>query len=337
MVARRKGLHVLKSAGGKGAANRTVGAVRDAKHRLAARFPPLAFPVRRFVRATSALRSQVSMGDFPIVLDYPVSPRARYGWGLPPHAAIYDLINVTRDAYFGIVGDLERFAVELRAIPLEADVDATVPCWSSTWLQGLDAITLYVFPALFKPSLYLEIGSGNSTKFVRRSIVDHGLSTQIVSIDPVPRAEVGSLCDRSIRQPLETVDLGIFDSLRSDDILMIDGSHRCFQNSDATIFFLDILPRLKSGVLVFIHDIFLPYDYRPEWVGRWYSEQYLLGVLLLNDRGRRYDILFPGLFVDRDDALRARAESMWAAVGHEAPLPNGATGFWMRVKDAPAQ
>jgi hypothetical protein len=94
---------------------------------------------------------------------------------------------------------------------------------------------------------------------------------------------------------------------------------------------------LKPGVLIFIHDIFLPYDYRPEWVERWYSEQYLLGVLLLNDAGRRYKILFPGLFIDKDDALRSRAEVLWGNVGHEEALPNGATGFWLQVKGTPTE
>jgi hypothetical protein len=114
---------------------------------------------------------------------------------------------------------------------------------------------------------------------------------------------------------------------------MFDGSHRCFQNSDVTVMFLEILPRLKAGVLVFIHDMFLPYDYRPEWSMRWYSEQYLLAVLLLNDAQRRYEILYPAWFVDMDPELRARAERFWDTVGHSAPLPNDASGFWLRVKD----
>jgi len=45
-----------------------------------------------------------------------------------------------------------------------------------------------------------------------------------------------------------------------------------FQNSDATVFFLDVLPRLKPGVVVHVHDIFWPFDYPSIWRARYYSE-----------------------------------------------------------------
>jgi hypothetical protein len=88
--------------------------------------------------------------------------------------------------------------------------------------------------------------------------------------------------------------------LNSNDILFIDGSHRCFQNSDVTTVFLDILPELKDGVLIHFHDIFLPLDYWPR-LGEFYTEQYLLAVLLLSTP--KPDIVFPSFFVQRDPEL----------------------------------
>ena len=55
-------------------------------------------------------------------------------------------------------------------------------------------------------------------------------------------------------------------------------------NSDATTIFLDTIPRLRSGVLVEIHDVTLPYDYPTEWIDRYYSEQYLLAAYILANR-----------------------------------------------------
>lgn len=49
------------------------------------------------------------------------------------------------------------------------------------------------------PATYLEVGSGNSTRFARRAITVHGLRTRIVSIDPEPRAVVDELCDEVVR------------------------------------------------------------------------------------------------------------------------------------------
>jgi hypothetical protein len=97
--------------------------------------------------------------------------------------------------------------------------------------MGLDPASLYTFPILFGSTRHVEIGSGNSTKFARRSSVDNQLSTKIVSIDPHPRAEIDALFDEILRRPLEAVEPALFDRLGSGDILMVDNSHRGFQNS----------------------------------------------------------------------------------------------------------
>ena len=97
--------------------------------------------------------------------------------------------------------------------------------------------------------------------FARHAIRTGNLKTTIMSIDPKPRAEIDSLCDRVMRLPLELCDLNLFRELEPGDILFFDGSHRIFANSDVTVFFIEVLPRLKPGVLVHVHDIFLPADY----------------------------------------------------------------------------
>ena len=64
------------------------------------------------------------------------------------------------------------------------------PTWENGWFPALDAVTLYGLVATRNPRWYVEVGSGNSTRFVRRAIRDHGLRTRILSIDPGPRAEI---------------------------------------------------------------------------------------------------------------------------------------------------
>ena len=105
-----------------------------------------------------------------------------------------------------------------------------------------------------------------------------------------------------MRSPAEEVELDVYDRLGEGDILFVDNSHRCLQNSDATVMFLEVLPRLRPGVLVEFHDITLPDDYPPEWVGRFYSEQYLLAAYLLAG-GDRFDVELPNHFVSRDADL----------------------------------
>ncbi|HEX5259112.1 MAG TPA: class I SAM-dependent methyltransferase [Sphingomicrobium sp.] len=283
---------------------------------------------------------RAAKGPEPVFLDYPIDPRPRYGYGLPPHPELYALIDSNRSVYMDMLRSLERYAAQLSAIRQREDDAATEPHWRNGYIPGLDALTLYCFAAMNDPSLYVEIGSGNSTKFVRRSITDNHLHTKIVSIDPTPRAEIDSICDEVIREPLENLDFALFDRLGAGDILVFDGSHMVFQNSDATAFFLEIMPRLASGVMVYVDDIFLPYDYPPEWRERFYSEQYILGALLLGDEMNRYEVTFPNVFIDSDEELSQIASALCERIGLErkpgnlkGPHGRSGTGMWLRIRE----
>ena len=50
------------------------------------------------------------------------------------------------------------------------------------------------------------------------------------------------------------------------DILFIDSSHGVKIGGDVNYPSLQVVPRLKPGVIVHIHDVFLPFDYRRDWV-----------------------------------------------------------------------
>src|SRR5690606_20567587 len=112
------------------------------------------------------------------------------------------------------------------------------------------------------------------------------------SIDPFPRAEIDSLADIVIRTPFEQSDLAWVRELEAGDMVFVDNSHRVFPNSDATAFFLDVLPNLAPGVLVQIHDVYLPFDYPQDMCDRYYSEQYVLAAMILANP-TRYRPLMP--------------------------------------------
>lgn len=284
----------------------------------------------QWLYAARELRWKLNSGKYPIYLEYKVNPIPRYGYGKPAHKLIYEKFKEGSSKYEEIIKNFTEFGDYLEKISVAEPEDSTEPFWKNGWIEGLDPISIYCFPCMLNSNLYVEIGSGNSTKFIRKTIQDNNLKTKIISIDPQPRAEIDSICDEVIRQPLEKVDVKIFDELGDGDILMVDNSHRCFQNSDVTTVFLDILPRLKSGVLVYIDDIYLPFDYPPEWKFRYYSEQYLLAVLLLADTAR-YEVVLPSTFVANDEYLRTQVEELWDNIGLSEAKGYG-NGFWMRVR-----
>ncbi len=263
-------------------------------------------------------------------LDYPFVSRRRWDQE-NPHPKLFDIINANRKVY---EFNLQRFLPLLRyftGIPEEqTDRAASEPHWLNAWMPALDGVALYGFMVTHKPKIYMEVGSGNSTRFARKAIVDHSLDTRIVSIDPCPRTEIDKLCDEVIRQRVEEIDMEIFDRLDANDILYIDNSHRVFMNSDATTIFLDVIPRLRPGVMVEIHDILLPYDYPTEWIDRYYSEQYLLAAYLLA-KGSLFDIILPNMFVSEDDELRSILAPLWQSEAMKNVHKHGCS-FWIKMK-----
>lgn len=265
-----------------------------------------------------------------LFLDYPVDFKPRYGHGKPPHTALYDIIAANRDTYQYLLSkalDLKEHIWEIKEAKRERDT--TKPGWNNGFLPGLDIIGIYTMLAEFKPKKYIEIGSGNSTKVAYKAKQEQQLSTEIISIDPMPRAEIDQLADAVIRQPFETIDLNLLYTLDENDILFVDNSHRILPNSDAMVFFMDILPKLKKGVIVHIHDVYLPYDYPQFMCDRFYSEQYGLAFYLLANP-TKYETLLPNFFIAEDAALAATIAPIWQHENLSHVEKHGGS-FWLRI------
>jgi len=274
------------------------------------------------------------MALYPIYVNYPMNPKPRFGGDLPRHGALHALVAAGSARYEAELRAYAGCAAELAAIPFERDESRPEqPCWNNDWFSGLDAFALYGKIAVEAPSRYYEIGSGNSTMFARRAVADRGLGTEIVSLDPFPREEIDGICDRVVRKPLEEAGLSLFEELESGDVLFVDSSHYVFQNSDANIAFLEILPRLKPGVNIHFHDIFLPDDYPASWSRRYYNEQYLLAAYLLAQPtdSPAYEITFPSYFVSRDAGLSSLASSVLDPIG-SGKVPAAGGSFWLRKR-----
>lgn len=195
----------------------------------------------------------------------------------------------------------------------------------------MDIIGIYTLIAELKPQKYIEIGSGNSTKVAFKAKKEQSINTKIISIDPMPRAEIDSLADLIIRKPFENIDYNILDELNENDILFVDNSHRILPNSDAMVFFLEILPKLKKGVVVHIHDIYLPYDYPQFMCDRFYSEQYGLAMYLLANR-KKYEPILPNYFIYEDKELSKQIEPIWSHKNLNGVERHGGS-FWLRIAE----
>ena len=110
------------------------------------------------------------------------------------------------------------------------------------------------------------------------------------------------------RSVLETQPSEIANALAPGDVLFIDGSHYAFNGTDAPFLLLEVLPLLKPGVVVHVHDIMLPYEYDTLFSERNYNEQYLLAGLLLG--GNDWEPLLPVYWLSRAGRM-AHGASFW--------------------------
>lgn len=271
-----------------------------------------------------------------VVLNFPVELRPRWGYELPADHNMYNILNNQCSHYECVVNEIEAHRDFFHGIA-ERGAHVTMPFWDNPWFTGLDAAVLSNFLITRRPKRYFEIGSGFSTKFARHAVRASGSGTTITSVDPSPRSEIDSICDLIVRCPLESCDHSLFDLIEPGDILFFDGSHRVLQNSDTVVFFLEILPRLKPGVLIHVHDIFLPHDYPSDWAKRVYSEQYLLGSMLLYGADK-IRVLFPGYFVATESRLREKTQAIFAPRGGAPGIPTAyntqsarPSSFWFEI------
>jgi hypothetical protein len=166
-----------------------------------------------------------------------------------------------------------------------------------------DTEVLYSIIRIYRPARIIEVGSGNSTRISRQAILDGKLKSELIAIDPSPRCDVTRFADRVIAQNVETMaDQSLFSSLEANDILFIDSSHEVRCGNDVVFLLLNILPFLRPGVLVHLHDIFLPYEYPENWIvnNRWtWNEQYLVQALLAG--GNIFHVLWAGHYSQKSN------------------------------------
>jgi hypothetical protein len=265
-------------------------------------------------------------------IDYPPDFEFRWGYGKPNAKHIEAILKRTEKQHLAFLRKVKGFSKFFDSIEIEAAGNDVDPYWYNGWFPPLDGVSLYTMIASRRPKMFIEIGSGNSTKFARRAVKDQKLNTKIMSIDPQPRAEIDALSDEVHRAPVEHVNLSVFDQLQKGDVLFFDGSHRAFQNSDVTVFFTDILPGVPKGVSVGIHDIFWPFDYPEPWKDRLYSEQYMLGAYMLG-KGSAFNCLLPSALITRDhqDLVKSLFTEKVYAFYKEKTGYIGGSAFWFQT------
>jgi Methyltransferase domain len=231
-------------------------------------------------------------------------------------------VSTYRDEY-------DQFPLEKTAILHEYYVN-------NSGFESVDGEILYCMIRRFKPHRLIEIGSGFSTRLIVQSILKNKeendqYGCHYTTIDPFPHGIVREgfphfSSSQLICKKVQHVPLSEFSTLSENDILFIDTSHVLTTGGDVAYEYLEILPRLNKGVVVHIHDIFLPAEYSKAWLfgpGKFFNEQYLLQAFLAFNNS--FEVLWAGSYMhlNHPDAL----EKAFSSYQRTKRLPGS---FWVR-------
>ncbi len=230
-------------------------------------------------------------------------------------------LNETR----GLLKELQAYQHELSDIHDQSE-DEHEFYWKNDSFNACDASVYYAMIRHFRPKRIVEIGAGFSTLMACKAAGMNG-DTRIDVIEPYPRPfldDLPGISELKIAK-LQDIPLEYFDSLESGDFLFIDSTHVSKVGSDVNYEILRILPRLKPGVFIHFHDIYLPYDVPESWIkGKlfFWNEEYLIQALLLG--GNSYRTIMPVYYLSN-----VAQQELGQIVGCEMPEYDGGS-YWIR-------
>ncbi len=194
------------------------------------------------------------------------------------YPALAPLFAGAEPAMHALLDTIDGYATALLAIDPAAPPPA--PRFRQDWFPRLDALAAYAIVRARCPARLVEVGCGHSTRWFARAIADASLSSRLTAIDPRPRAALADLPVVFLRTTLQRAGGAPFANLQPGDVLSLDGSHILMPGTDVDIMLNRILPELPPGMLLHIHDVFLPDPYPAHWSWRGYNEQQAVGAML---------------------------------------------------------
>jgi len=195
-------------------------------------------------------------------------------------------INYNVEGQLALLEKLAPFVQRIQ-FPVERPNEEITYFYKNDQFPMLDAEVLFTMLCHLSPKRVVEIGCGYSslvTAEVNRRFFDNRL--HFTCVEPYPRQflidGVPGISELVVRK-VQDVELSFFEQLDRNDILFIDSSHVTKTGNDLNFLMLEVIPRLREGVVVHFHDIFLPDEYPRLWIldeERNWNEQYLVSAFL---------------------------------------------------------
>lgn len=238
-------------------------------------------------------------------------------------------VDFHEEAQLELLDQLKPYVADINYPQERPEGDETTYFYSNDQFPVLDAEFLYGALQHYKPKNVIEIGCGFSsliTADVNRRLMNGSIN--FTCVEPYPRQflvdGVEGISHLEISK-VEDLPLSYFEALDENDILFIDSSHVSKIGSDVNYLFFEVIPCLKPGVIVHVHDIFLPDEYPQNWMveqNRNWNEQYLLRAFLQFNSD--WSVLWAA------HLMGTRFESRVQEVFPQYPKLGGGGSLWMQ-------
>jgi len=197
-------------------------------------------------------------------------------------------------------------------------------CLANEYFPYGDAFAYYALLRKLRPQRVIEVGAGWSSAVLLDTDERFlGGSIACTFVEPFPERLLALLRPadvartRLLRQRLQDVALAEFDALAANDILFIDSSHVAKTGSDVLHALFTVLPRLRSGVWVHVHDVHANFEYPASWVreGRSWNENYFLRAFLMHNAAWQIELHGASLAEYAPELLLPRMPKLGTNVG----------------------
>lgn len=242
---------------------------------------------------------------------------------------VVDGIDLNRDEQRKLLGRLVEFYSSFR--PAKDPTPGQLYHYANPMYGFQDAFVLFGMLRIFQPKRVIEVGSGYSSALMLDMSREYLVDTKFTFIDPYSVTIGKVLSSRPegnyelLRTEVQDIDLNIFQSLGDGDVLFIDTSHSVKIGSDVSSILFRILPSLKAGVVIHIHDMYFPWEYPEEFVleGRTYNELYFVRAFL--QYNSTFKIIFSATQMELEQADVFPSDYFKAHGGN-----TGGASLWLR-------
>jgi len=212
----------------------------------------------------------------------------------------------------------------------------------------IESQVLHCFVRSQAPRRVVEIGGGVTSAMLARAARLNGEEgrpvARITTLDPAPWGPLLTLEGiELLRVPCQDAPRELFAELGAGDLLFVDSSHAVKTGSEVAEIYLEIVPSLAAGVIVHVHDVFLPYLYAPTVLTDYFDPQETTLVAALLQDNDRLEVLCceSALHHERRQQLREilldyRPQAMSDGLVVSKLEGHFPSSLWLRTRPAPA-